>query len=502
MLGSRRLQARSSLPGVSERGTSERGARGASGHRQRFTRRASLGRSAALTAALAPATALAAACSSAGSAPAQPAGSAPAAGAKQVTLTFASNASAAAEEPVLNAVIAEYMNRFPNVKIEATYAPADQLREKLIVQLAGGTPPDLFRQNDDEVKGIAAGKHLLELDPYMKTFRVNTDDYFPLAYDDIPRWEGKVYAVTTGGRPEAIFYNKSILQEVGVPFPPKNVANAWSWSEFRAHLPKLVKRDAAGKPSSWAFAWEYWTFDRIGQMNGTEGLVKCDLSEFIMNRPKNVEVLQDLQNLSRDGFAAPYSMWSNPGTTTMFMNGQLAMAVLHSSAHPNLLRATEERGLDWDIAPWPKFKNKALSCTYLDAFSLSKATSQPEAAAQFAFFLISDYAAERWMFGPDPQSGTRGPTVPMLKRAFKDPRWLDSKLPPGNVQLWEQQIINDARFPESACYRDLTEPMRPNFERVWNVEGDVQREMDDLKPKIDVILKTCPKEKAPRRITC
>lgn len=466
----------------------------------RRTRRDSLKQTGALAAGSSSAVAALAACNGAAP-PAQPA-SVPAAGARPVTLTFASNASASAEEPVLNAVIAEYMNRSPNVKVEATYAPADQLREKLIVQLAGGTAPDVFRQNDDEVKGIAAGKHLLELDPYLKTFRVNIDDYFPLAYDDVPRWEGKIYAVMTGGRPEAIFYNKSLLSEAGVPFPPKNVAQAWSWSDFRAHLPKLVKRDGGGGPLTWAFAWEYWTFDRIGQMNGTEGLVKCDLSEFIMNRPKNVEVMQDLQNLLRDGLAAPYAMWSSPGTTTMFMNGQLAMAALHSNAQPTLLRASQERGLEWDIAPWPKLKTKSLSCTYLDAFSVGRATPQREAAAQLAFFLISDFAAERWMFGPDPQSGVRGPTVPMLKKSFRDPRWLDPKLAPGNVQLWEQQILNDARFPESACYRDLTDPMRPNMERVWNVEGDVQREMDDLKPKIDTILKGCPKEKAPRKISC
>jgi len=426
----------------------------------------------------------------------------PAASTQPVLLRFASNASPGAEEPVLNAVIAEYKNRRPNVTVEAQYTSADRLREQLVVQLASGGVPDVFRQNDDEVKGTAASGGLLDLTPFMKTYKVRTEDYFPLAYEDVPRWEGKIYAVQTGGRPEAIFYNKRLLQEAGVPFPPKTPSTAWAWNEFRGHLPKLIKRDSGGRPITWAFAWEYWTFDRIGQMNGTEGLVKCDLSEFTMHQARNVEVLRDLQNLLRDGLAAPYGMWSSPGVTNMFANGQLAMAVLHSSAQPQLIRATQEQGLEWDIAPWPRFKQKTLSCTYLDSFSLAKATSAPDAAAEFAFFLISDYAADRWMFGPEPKAGVRGPTVPMLRKSFRDPRWLDASLAPANVQLWEQQILNDARFPGSACYRELTEPMRPHMESVWNVEGDPQQEMELLRPKINAILKSCPKEKASRKITC
>lgn len=501
----------------------------------RFTRRGFLARSAGLATGLLGASALLAACGGATPTPTQapakpaeakpttaPAAAAPtkapeaakaaapttapapaakpAASTKQATVAFASNASPTAEEPVLNAVFKEFQTRNPNIKVNATFTPADQLREKLILQLAGGTAPDIFRQNDDEVKGIAAKGQVLELDPYMKTYGVNTDDYFPLAYDDVPRWEGKIYAVMTGGRPEAIFYNKKLLRDAGVPFPPKNNAEAWSWDEFRGHLPKLVKKDAGGKATSWAFAWEYWTFDRIGQMNGTEGLVKTDLSEFIMNQPKNVEVLNELQKLHKEGLAAPYGMWQDIGTGTMFVNGQLAMAVLHSSSQPDCIKAAREKGLDWDIAPWPKFKVKSLSCAYLDAFSVNKATPDREASTQAAFFLISDYAAERWMFGADPKKGVRGPTVPLLKKFFKDPRWLDPELPPTNAQLWEQQLNNDARFPESACYRELTQPMQPYMERIWNNQGDPQKEMDDLKPKVDAVLKGCVKEKGPRKI--
>ncbi len=417
---------------------------------------------------------------------------------EQITLTFASNASPTAEEPVLNAIIKEFMTRHPNIRVEATYTPAEQLREKLILQLAGGTAPDVFRQNDDEVKALAAQGQLLELDSYMEALGVDTEAYFPLAYADVPRWEGKIYAAITGGRPEAIFYNKKMLQEAGVPFPPKNNADAWSWEEFRSHLHKLVKKDGSGRTLTWAFAWEYWTFDRIGQMNGTDGLVKPDLSEFIMNQPKNVEVLNELQLLLEEGLAAPYGLWQDVGTTPMFVNGQLAMAALHSNAQPDCIKAAKEKGLEWDIAPWPKFKEKSLSCTYLDAFSVNKATREPEAAAAFALFLISEYAAERWMFGPDPQAGVRGPTVPLLTKSFQDPRWLDPNLAPSNVQLWEQQLLNDARFPPSACYRDLTEPMRPYMERIWNVQGNPQQEMDDLKPKIDAVLRACPKESVPR----
>ena len=89
----------------------------------RVTRRDGVARALALASGATGLLAATAGCG--GAAPAAQPPSRPAAGGKPVTLAFASNASASAEEPVLNAVIAEFMNRYPNVRVEATYAPAD-----------------------------------------------------------------------------------------------------------------------------------------------------------------------------------------------------------------------------------------------------------------------------------------------------------------------------------------------------------------------------------------
>ena len=155
-------------------------------------------------------------------------------GGPKVTLTLKSITDAkVAWEPL----IAAYKRVAPNVTIDASYAPTDQLQTALRAQLGTGNAPDLFvdwpgNGSAMSVQQLAPSGLIADISDQSWTKQV-PDGVKPLLGAD-----GKTYMWSPGATPIGIIYNKQVFKQVGITEEPK------TWSELLADAQKIK---AAGK---------------------------------------------------------------------------------------------------------------------------------------------------------------------------------------------------------------------------------------------------------------
>jgi raffinose/stachyose/melibiose transport system substrate-binding protein len=153
-------------------------------------------------------------------------------GGEKVTLRF----THVTGNPALEALLKEYEKVAPNVKIEASFAPVDDLQTSLRAQLGGGNAPDLFVV----WPGNGSAMAVQQLAPTGVLADISDQEWIsdvpenlrPLLGDG-----GKSYIWAPGVTPIGAIYNKQVFKQAGVE-PPK------TWSEV---LEACDKIKAAGK---------------------------------------------------------------------------------------------------------------------------------------------------------------------------------------------------------------------------------------------------------------
>lgn len=130
--------------------------------------------------------------------------------------------------------------KYPNVTVDRVVRSGADLRTTLKLALGSPNPPDVIQANQgfaDMATYVKAGL-LTDLGPYADTY--DWTSRFPssqLALDSVTPdgsklGSGKLYGVSITGEMVGTFYNKAVLDRVGIPVPT-------SMAELQADLPKI-----------------------------------------------------------------------------------------------------------------------------------------------------------------------------------------------------------------------------------------------------------------------
>lgn len=118
-----------------------------------------------------------------------------------------------------NAMLDSYKETFeaahPGVTVENVYVPQDQLNSKLVAAAGAGTGPDVVVFDGYSATTLIAGGALAPLDSYWADFEGASQ----IAPGAIASVDGKKYSVQGYVNTLALYYNKTILDEVGVEPP-------------------------------------------------------------------------------------------------------------------------------------------------------------------------------------------------------------------------------------------------------------------------------------------
>ena len=252
---------------------------------------------------------------------------------------------------------------------------------------------------------------LIPLDDYMAASEINMDDYVATSfyYDDegkIISWSGCIELMT-------LFYAREVFDEAGLPYPPADPAEAWTWEEFLDVCTKLTK-DANGLTpadegfdpenivsygvyiGSWWPTWGSFILSNGGQIVDENG-------EFAMNRPEAVEALQAFCDLKNVQHVAPTvtAMQSLPGSDVALLTGTYAMVIGGQWSALSYADA----GVNFGMAPLPKYGDELVSVCTNGMFCIFAASEEKEAAWDLIQFL-NDPSIDLTLF----KNGNRMPT--------------------------------------------------------------------------------------------
>lgn len=118
-------------------------------------------------------------------------------------------------------------------KVTVQPAVTQEYDTKMRTLLAGGSPPDVMRINDDFVRGFSEQGALLDLKPYLEKDGVDTAAFAKEAFEFPKQPDGSHTAWVLGYEPRLIFYNVDLFKQAGVPLPPTTWSpDSWSWADF------------------------------------------------------------------------------------------------------------------------------------------------------------------------------------------------------------------------------------------------------------------------------
>ncbi|MHC6201714.1 ABC transporter substrate-binding protein [Breznakiellaceae bacterium SP9] len=257
---------------------------------------------------------------------------------------------------------------------------------KVDTQISGGNGPDIIQMGGNIVDYVKRGV-LLPLDQYVPAILdTATIDAAAIESGTV---NGQLYGVSTGVTMPALYYNKSLLQRIGVPLP--NVA--MTYAEFRDYLLALKAKLPAdvyplqdiGAQSSNSTPFSYWL-----RYNGT--VFYDDVTNTSEVTPEVAQKYLELFKDYRDnGLVPPPDVAANYAETnadsSALIAGKVAIAYCWTNQLAGLQAATTD---ELDLLEFPGAEaTRALWPAPSQFYTVNKDSQKSEEAVKFINFLVN-----------------------------------------------------------------------------------------------------------------
>ena len=284
--------------------------------------------------------------------------------------------------PIRKEQIAVFERENPDIKVNLDWATAGS--EKVLVQIAGGNPPDIFMVYSlaNFVSLIEKGA-LEDLTPHCEKHDMDIDDFWPQVKPFI-FYEDNVYGFPETLTPVVLFYNKRLFEEANVSYPTEE----WNWDDLLDAAQKLTKEDqVSGRYAQFgllpgdlvAMIWQ----------NGGD-MFTPDGKRCIIDSPEALEAARFYYDLRYKHHVSPTpsemeSLHSQWGGFSIFATGRVAMMMTGRVA---TIEFRKYKDLDWDIAHVPRGRRK-LTTFGVHTNVIPKDAKHKEAAFKFLKSLVS-----------------------------------------------------------------------------------------------------------------
>lgn len=221
-----------------------------------------------------------------------------------------------------------FEDRHPGVSITFDDTGTQHL-EKLMTNMAGGTPPDIFAVHVAWMVQVAEAGQLVDWTPYAEANAdANMDDYFP-AQLGFYSYKGGLYALPYYSGPSCIWYNEDIFNEKGIKTPWEHEQEGtWTWET----LIDLARQTTGGEGMERTLGWDaaqnpsnlhYYLSVPIWS-NGLE-FINEDETEWLLDQEEILNIIQWHQDMALidKSLVMPSDL---QGVTRMFDTGRLAMS--------------------------------------------------------------------------------------------------------------------------------------------------------------------------------
>ena len=375
-------------------------------------------------------------------------------------------------ETELDAVIAAFKAANPDVGIDFQYYPWGAFFDNLQTAYAGGTPPDVHRQDDDEIPFFVQRGALLSLSNALSD--LNPDDFFWDALSSTAI-NGEIWVAVPAMRVDNLIINKTMFEEAGVELPPLEYPSMdWNWESFTETAVALTDADNLVYGMAGANSADHSISH--GRALGGD-VISEDCLEFLMNGAGMVRAFDNTAALiqQQGGAVDPETQDALGGASEMFVGGQAAM-IYQQSRFPG---GIDEVDFEYEIRGIPTYADAEGPANFLaiECYGVAASTEHPEEASKFAVFMMG---SEAQTILAETKS-----IIPFSRSAALD-IWLD-KGPVGREILVEG--LNYARsLPFAVGFGELQDVVWPEIQQIFLGQKSAQEVFDAAKPAVDDIL--------------
>lgn len=398
----------------------------------------------------------------------------------RVTITY-SYWGTPEESVSTQAVLDKYNASQDKVTVELMLIPNEQYTTSLNTMAVAGELPDCGIMNENGLLAFANAGLLADV----STMYDNSDSK-PL--ESLTFKQNGETPVAFSGCNEILmlYYNKTMFDNAGLPYPSANVEDAYTWEEFIEVAKKLTldkngktPNDADFDPDSivqygcvvdnWTWQLEVWAQSNGGAWFSPDG------KECLINSPEAIESIQKVADLTLKEHVMPlYLGLADEGIVRSVASGTVAMA---TGGAWNMGTCMSGSGIDFGIGVLPYMKEKVTACTSGPQVVFSQSEHLREAMDFIAWYTQEENS---WNLIDS------GIWMPLLEKYYTDDAFIDTWLksenfPVKDYDMARSVLVDYARdYCKSACWyytpntSDFIDLLRSVLSPVWT--GDATAE--------------------------
>jgi multiple sugar transport system substrate-binding protein len=271
----------------------------------------------------------------------------------------------------------------PGIKVELIHQPWEQYFTWLEAEWQSGRSPDVMFLNS--IRGYAPRGVLAPLDGYVQRDRFDLTDFYPRLLE-LFTYQGVYYGLPRDNDTKVIYYNKTLFADAGLEPPGSD----WTWTQLRNLASRLTRRDGAGRPLQYGFAfeadmwWRVWVWQNGGDIFDDPFVPR----RVLVAEPAAVDAIQFLSDLIIwDRVTPPVDVLrSSAKITQLFRDGKVAMVF---GGHAKIPSLAEEPNLKWDVVGLPSRRQKA-NLAGGAGYTIAANSPNKDAAWELVRFLTSE----------------------------------------------------------------------------------------------------------------
>ncbi|WP_159722983.1 ABC transporter substrate-binding protein [Enterococcus sp. CSURQ0835] len=369
-----------------------------------------------------------------------------------------------AQAPVYEKLAKEFEKNNKNIDVKIQLTPWGQYFTKLETMVTGKNAPDVFWMNIPRSTDYIDNGVLEPLDD------VKFDkDKIPSIYQKAYTQKGKLYGVPKDYDTNAIWYNKKMFEEAGVPKPDES----WTWDTWKEAAHKLTNQEKGVYGIGAQPIWETGYYQTIYQNGGRPFIKNGKKSGF--NEQATIEGVKFWHDFVKEGSSIPVDQMANEQMPDLLLAGKVAMIVDGSYQAPVIFE--DQYGKDnIDVAPLPKGKERATTSNSL-ANVVYAGSKHKDAAKKFVAFLSSEKAMK--------EVAKSGVVIPAYQGTAD--AWVKA-YPDKNLQVFVDAVKYAVPFSNYKNSSAATAAEQDIINEVWAGKKTVEEGCKEIAKEADGIL--------------
>jgi multiple sugar transport system substrate-binding protein len=358
--------------------------------------------------------------------------------------------------------------------------------DKILTNVAGGTPPDVFLQGGRDFGTFVTKGVLLDLTPLIARDHYDTSDFFAVCMQ-LTTWKGKVYGLPDDLNLLGLYYNKDLFDKAGVPYPTTTWgAPNWSWQDFEDTARKLTVA-SGGQATQYGADFGGYGTTAIAPVIWSYGgdFLDANWTKSLMDQPQAESAISYLQTLVvKDKVMPSPADLAKQGSNPRFFGGSVAMRV--AGAFFSNTATQSIKSFSWDAAALPSGPSGAFSATggsQGSSWSVAAAGKQQDDAWQLT----------QWMASPASLTTlTEHGWIGARKSIGTSSVYLDPKQLPAHRKVFVDATDHIKIIPLIADWSDLNTAMSKGLTGVWTGTTTPQDAGNAIAQQVNGLLKQLP----------